>query len=220
MNEHKKVFKTVAAGQFPAQLAETLYPTDGESNTVYDEFMDLVREKNYDHPELEKEYFEHDGILSLFPQRGRERGFRNIHVSFEIKTHYDDLAKDSKMDQYLASTDFFFIVVPSDLLTAAVRKIRTFGARMPYVGLVDATTGNIVVMPAMQEGLKDQARQDRILSKIYQTKRRVDRPEACYQLRSIELGTNKRPEFVPLAGMNVNKEYLKLVGRALPQDPL
>ena len=124
------------------------------------------------------------------------------------------------MVYYLGTTDLFFLVVPYGLIPDAIRKIRSFGERIPYFGLVEATSGEIVIMPAMQDAIKDKDRESRVLAKIYLTKRRVERPEACYLVRSLELGTHRRPEFVSLAGMNVNRDYFKVVSNALPEDPL
>ena len=221
MNQHKKTFKALVGSLFPVQLAEMTYPTDPNGkNTVYIEPMDNVREPNVIFQEIEKDYMELDGVFTLFPSQERQHGHRVLNVAIEIKTNLKDLKKDHKMVYYLGTTDLFFLVVPYGLIPDAIRKIRSFGERIPYFGLVEATSGEIVIMPAMQDAIKDKDRESRVLAKIYLTKRRVERPEACYLVRSLELGTHRRPEFVSLAGMNVNRDYFKVVSNALPEDPL
>ena len=207
---HKTTFRRLILSTFPHQLAEQIYSPEMD-NTVYYEAMDKVREENRNNPECGKSSYEHDVILSFFPERARELGYRNMHISIEIKTTASDLYCDRKMQQYLGATDFFFLSVPHELIRDGIKKIRQFQSNIPFVGLIDATNGKIVVMPSPQDGRKDKDRQDRLLACIYSTKKRSDKPEAAYLLHATEIGVSPPLTFVSMGGMQVNKEYSSIV---------
>ena len=136
-------------------------------NTVYYEAMNKVREENRNNQECGKSNNEHDVILSFFPERARELGYRNMHISIEIKTTASDLYGDRKMQQYLGATDFFFISVPHELIRDGIKKIRQFESNISFS--VSLTQPSTIQMNSSQRGfrLKKTCRKNDIMVVCY-----------------------------------------------------
>ena len=183
MNEgHANVFKQLVLGKFPQQFVNKVYTRESKSNRIYLEAMDQVREYVTPTEKNTRACFWHDGILMFFPDQKRE-DFRIVTVSVEIKTNLSDLKRDTKIDQYLGATNYFFIAVPHHLVEDAKRKILSPTETRHYKGVIDATLGKIIVMPECQ--VLDRERHIRLSSSMFLTKRRIDEPRPEYQIHQL-----------------------------------
>ncbi|MBQ3812341.1 MAG: hypothetical protein II841_02110 [Bacteroidales bacterium] len=183
---HAKVFKQIVLGQFPQQFVNRVYSRESKSNRIYLEAMDQVREYVIPTKSNPRACFWHDGILMFFPDQKRE-DYRIITVSIEIKTNLENLKSDEKIDQYLGATNYFFLAVPHHLVEAAQKKILSPFEKRPYKGVIDATSGKIIVMPKCQE--LDRERHIRLSSSMFLTKRRIDEPRPEYQIHQLTVSS-------------------------------
>lgn len=179
---HAQVFKQLVLGLFPQQFVNRVYSREPKSNRIYLEAMDQVREYVTPTESNSRTCFWHDGILMFFPDQKRE-DFRIITVSIEIKTNLSNLKRDTKIDQYLGATNYFFIAVPHHLVEAAKKKIAYPIEKKSYKGVIDASLGKIIVMPECQT--LDRERHIRLSSSMFLTKRRIDEPRPEYQIHQI-----------------------------------
>ena len=179
---HTKVFQQLVLGRFPQQFINRVYTREPKSNRIYLEAMDQVREYVTPTEKNTRVCFWHDGILMFFPDQRRE-DYRIITVSVEIKTNLTNLTSDTKIDQYLGATNYFFLAVPHHLVEAAKKKILTPIEKRPYKGVIDATLGRIVIMPQCQD--YDRERHIRLSSSMFLTKRRIDQPRPEYQIHQL-----------------------------------
>lgn len=203
---HDDIFNMLVLGDFPRNYARATYELVGQQNTIYFEAMDRVRESNTD-VAIDKDYFEHDAIISFFPERARETSYYISNVAIEIKTNLRNLQEDEKMPQYIGPADAFFLAVPSPLLKHAIKKILSFKPQANRIGLIEALSGDIVIMPQQKEDWIDIERRDRLLGHIYMMKKRVETPKPEHKIMATRLGLD-RPRFVQHKGLQVNSNYL------------
>ncbi len=206
---HDDIFNMLVLGDFPRNYARATYDLVGQQNTIYFEAMDRVRESNTD-KDIEKDYFEHDAIISFFPERARETSYHISNVAIEIKTNKGNLQEDEKMTQYIGPADAFFLAVPSPLLKHAIRKILCYKSLANRIGVIEALSGDIVIMPQRNDRWVDIERRDRILGHIYMMKKRVETPKPEHKIMATRLGLD-RPRFVDYKGLQVNNNYLDYV---------
>lgn len=206
---HDDIFNMLVLGDFPRNYARATYELVGQQNTIYFEAMDRVRESNTDKG-IEKDYFEHDAFISFFPERARDSSCQISNVAIEIKTNKGNLQDDEKMTQYIGPADAFFLAVPSHLLAHAIWKILSFRSQTNRIGLIEALSGDIVIMPRRDEEWIDIERRDRILGHIYMMKKRVETPKPEHKIMATRLGLD-RPRFVDYKGLQVNNNYLDYV---------
>lgn len=189
IKEHTQVFKQLVLGTFPLDFVNEVYSREDKSNRIYLEAMDQVREYVTPTETNTRVCFWHDGILVFFPDQKRE-DYRIVTVSIEIKTNIYDLERDTKIDQYLGATNYFFIAVPHSLVDAAKRKILNPTETRPFKGVIDATSGKIIVMPECQALSKE--RHIRLSSSMFLTKRRIDEPRPERQIRELTISPRRK----------------------------
>ena len=207
------IFNMIVLGDFPRNYARANYSLVGQQNTIYFQAMDRVREPNVD-TSIGKQYFEHDAIISFFPERARETSCQISNVSVEIKVKIEDLLGDHKMLQYIGPTDAFFIAVPPNLLRDAVLKIKSFKSMSSSVGLIEALSGDIVIMPQQNKAWVNIERRDRLLSHLYLMKKRVETPKPEHKIMAIRLGLD-RPRFIAYKGLQINRSYIDYVKKII-----
>jgi len=210
----KTIFRCLTLGFFPSVLAEQVQRKQCIDDPYCFEAMDHVRELNLSHPEIPKETFEHDVVLCLYRRRSYRPDYQYEHttVSIEIKTHLDDLIGDRKIDQYIGATSWLFIAVPETLITAAVAKIRENPSTMKYKGLINAETGEIVIMPQEQRDFSRE-RCTRLHGQMHASKKRMPwyDVEGLYQLHNNSINPIPKPTWKRIDGMKVNDSYVELV---------
>ena len=79
-----------------------------------------------------------------------------VSICFEIKGHFKDLKKDTKMFNYLGHSDYFFLAVPQYLITSALKK----AAIDSRIGVLRTTDGGIIRFPEKQYGIPNEARDE------------------------------------------------------------
>lgn len=67
-------------------------------------------------------------------------------IGLEIKSSKSDLWNDNKLFDYIGYTNYFFLVVPDNLVEDALQKAIT-----TKIGVINATNGKIVRMPVLQQ---------------------------------------------------------------------
>ncbi len=220
MDEQKIIFEKLSFGPFPANLANILFlPRKEKGDVFYVSANYKVKEPNYTRPDEHLDSFEHDVIMVLAHcgerlDKGKLRSkiVNRFFVSIEIKTTFDDIW-DSSIDKYLGATRLFFIAAPRSLLRPIIQRYHGH-PRKEIIGLVDADTGEVVVLPQLQAFQKDRC--DRLLARCYTSLHRY--PFCC---GDVELYGNHRimengapaPEWVDRDGIRVNAAYLDFFRR-------
>ncbi len=183
--EELKVFKSLVEGMAPSIIAENIFPKQLIDDPFCFEAMNHVREQNISHPENNNTVFEHDAVFCFYRWRSYmpDYPFEQTTLSIEIKTTLGDLVKDKKVNQYLGATPWMAFAVPEELIPAAICKIQEDPLTMPFKGLVNATTGEIVIMPTAQ---KDYVRErcTRLHGQMHASKKRMPwfDSEGIYQM--------------------------------------
>lgn len=213
--KEKEIFKVLVKGAFPQNLAIQVMPEQQFGDMLCTQAMDLVREDNVSRAPEDKMYFEHDALFYQSVWRPEEKkDFLFVHVTtaVEIKASAADLLKDPKIDQYLGATQYFFIAVPEEILEEAVVKIREAPETMPYKGIVNVDTGEIVVMPQRQS-LVSRDRLLRLLGAMFMSKKRHPGhdTEGLYQQLPIGISTMPKPRWEIIDDMKVNVQYRETV---------
>ena len=219
---HTKSFAQLTLGNFPHQFASYLYPVENGRNVINYEAMDEVTDPGPDfNPKDIKTRFKHDVIFTFFPEPERtqrpqesEKGTSwTTHVSIEIKaTRWDLLTNGFKISHYMGATDFLFLAVPKALLPDAVDLLqrKPLVQDLKYIGIIDITDGQIVVMPGRQQD-KDQLRQAMICRRIYEQNKRVYKPEAVYLVHTTLTEPKDKPKLLKIGPFHVNRQYADLV---------
>lgn len=185
LENQKRIFRDIVLGTFPQNFIDRVYEREPEHNRIFYQAMEEVTEYTVPTPENPRTYFRHDGIISFFPQKERE-DFRQFNISIEIKSSLEELLSDNKIDQYLGSTDYFFLAVPNELVGRTKEKIKHSPETAPWKGIIDATTGRIVIMPKQQKPFS-RDRLIRLAASMFLTKRRVQDPEPAFQIHELIL---------------------------------
>ena len=156
MDRQKQIFEKLGFGPFLANLTTILFlPRKEKGDVFYASANYKVQEPNYTRPDDHRNYFEHDVIMTVVhcgeridKGRTRRKIVSKFVVSIEIKTSADDIWKSS-IDKYLGATRLFFIAAPKHLLRQLVQRYRSH-PRKEVIGLVDADTGQVVVLPQLR----------------------------------------------------------------------
>lgn len=217
MDRQKKIFEKLSFGSFPANLANILFtPRKKEGDVFYVSANYKVKEPNYTLPDEHLDSFEHDVIMVLAhcgerPDKGKLRSkiVNRFFISIEIKTSFDDIW-DSTIDKYLGATRLFFIAAPKNLLHPIIQKYRRHPQK-EIIGLIDADSGEVVVLPKPQAFQKDRC--DRLLARCYTSVHRY--PSCCsdaelYGNHRVMENDSPAPEWLERDRIIVNAAYLDL----------
>lgn len=215
MDEQKIIFERLVFGPFPANLATILFlPKKMKGDVFYASANYKAQEPNHTRPDDRRKHFEHDIIMTVVhcgerinKGKPRRKIVNKYIVSIEIKTRVDDIW-NSSIDKYLGATRLFFIAAPGSLLRHVILKYRQH-PRKEVIGLIDADSGQVVVLPQFQDFQKDRC--DRLLARCYTSEHRY--PFCCedvepYSIRRIAENDNPTPEWVDCGGLRVNAAYV------------
>ncbi len=213
----KMIFKQLVLGDFPQRFINNIYSGSLEQD-IYVVAMDEMREpnKNYNLTKNNngkiKTCFCHDAIMSFIPGRSMyECHNRNHHISIEIKREKRDIIRDDKIQQYLGAVDYCFIAVPEGLLWEGVNKIRSFSktGNDKYIGLINASNGDIVIMPQIQKEIQIEERRNALLARMHAQSKWLDNPAEVYCPHKHVTG-GKPDSFIERGGVSINVKYKKL----------
>ena len=220
MDKQKRIFEKLNFGPFLSNLATILFSARKEKGDVFYACANYkVQEPNYTRPDDHLDRFEHDVIMTVahcgertYNEKTRCKVVSRYILSIEIKTSLDDILKSS-IDKYLGATRLFFIAVPRRLLRPLVQKYRRH-PRKEVIGMVDADSGEVVVLPQCQDFQKDRC--DRLLARCYTSEHRF--PFCCgdvepYEIHRIMENDAPAPEWEDRDGLRVNTKYLDLFRR-------
>lgn len=215
MNKNEKtVFKILVEGMTPSIFAERIFPKQLIDEPYCFEAMDHVREQNIAHPENSKVAFEHDAVFCFARWRSYKPNYpyEQTTLSIEIKTTLGDLLEDDKVNQYLGATPWMAFAVPEELIPAAICKIREDPLTMPFKGLINATTGEIVIMPKEQKNYVRE-RCTRLHGQMHASKKRMPwyDTEGLYQIHYIQTNPIPKPVWKRIDGIRVNGDYANVV---------
>ena len=201
MDRQKQIFEKLGFGPFLANLTTILFlPRKEKGDVFYASANYKVQEPNYTRPDDHRNYFEHDVIMTVVhcgeridKGRTRRKIVSKFVVSIEIKTSVDDIWKS--------------------LLRQLVQRYRSH-PRKEVIGLVDADTGQVVVLPQYQDFQKDRC--DRLLARCYTSEHRY--PFCCgdvepYGIHRVMENDSPAPEWTDCGGLRVNTAYLNLLTR-------
>lgn len=217
-SKHFQSFNQLVLGAFPHQFASMVYPYEKDHDAIMFQAMDEVSEPG---PDSVDTFIRHDALVTFIPEKDRtQRPVETetgeswaTHVSVEIKVNKEDLMKNGfKVLRYLGATDFFFLAVQKRLLEEAVRLIQqqTLSVSLDHIGLIDLTTGEIVIYPQRQHE-KDKYRQAILCQRAWEQSKRVCVPEPVYLPHTTKTVPTDRPKICEVGPFAVNKKYLTLV---------
>lgn len=103
-----------------------------------------------------QEHFRNDGVLFVRPGQwglnATPTKMKAFTVGLEIKERLEDLAGDEKILMYMGWTDFYFLVVPPALESAAIAKLDLIGDSRLGLFVLDARP-RVVRIPLRQDSL-------------------------------------------------------------------
>ena len=220
MDKQKQIFEKLGFGPFLANLSAILFlPRKEKGDVFYASANYKVQEPNYTRPDDHRNHFEHDVIMTVVhcgertdKGKTRRKSVNKFVLSIEIKTSVDDIWKSS-IDKYLGATRLFFIAAPKSLLRHLIQRYRTH-PRKEVIGIIDADSGQVVVLPQYQDFQKDRC--DRLLARCYTSEHRY--PFCCgdvepYGIHRVMENDNPAPEWTDCGGLRVNTAYLNLFTR-------
>jgi hypothetical protein len=220
MDNQKRIFERLTFGPFLANLATILFsPWKEKGDVYYASASYKVQEPNYTRPDDHRKYFEHDVIMTVVhcgeridKGKPRRKIVSKFFMSIEIKTSADDIW-NSSIDKYLGATRLFFIAAPRPLLRQLVLKYNSH-PRKEVIGVVDADSGQIVILPQYQDSPRDRC--DRLLARCYTSEHRYpfcSRDVEPYGVHRIMENDAPAPVWVDRDGLRVNAAYLDLFRR-------
>lgn len=216
MDKQKKIFERLCHGPLLANLATILFsPRKEKGDVFYASGNYKVQEPNHT-PDYNLDHFEHDVILVMvhcgertYEGRTRRKIVNKFIVSIEIKTSLRDII-NSSIDKYLGATRLFFIAAPKHLLPAIIEKYRKH-PRKEIIGLIDADSGEVVVLPQLQEFQKERC--DRLLARCYTSEHRYpfcSWDTDLYGIHRVMENETSDPEWIEFNGIRINAGYLSL----------
>lgn len=168
---HDEVYRQLITGPLPSNLSGFVFHGYMRGRKIYSRGGYRIRESLNKKQQviLSKRYIEHDVILTLFSLRyikGKYLHQKHKVFSIEIKTTEGDMEQSfndgpHSFEKYMGATNYFFIAVPGHLLPKLIELHKTH-AKRKYIGIIDASSGSVVVMPKEQE--VDENRMHNVLS--------------------------------------------------------
>ena len=216
MDKQKKIFEKLNFGPFLTNIAAILFSRKEKGDVLYASANYKVQEPNYTRPDDHLDWFEHDVIMVVvncgertYDGKTRRKVVSKYIISIEIKTSYNDIW-ESSIDKYLGATRLFFIAAPRRLLRDLVEKYRRH-PKKEVIGMIDADSGEIVVLPQYQDFQKDRC--DRLLARCYTSEHRY--PFCCgdvepYGVHRIPENDNSAFKWEDINGRRVNVAYRSL----------
>lgn len=152
-HENLKVHLTGKPGQtFVATLTHMVYPWSvkiSDSYINYRIFEEVsIREESSGKTRLDLDYRPHYRFDCVF---FIEPGYRALNqrqvytVGVELKNSKADLTADDKIDHYIGYTDFFFLGVPTELISDAIN--RAYENEDGQIGVFSVDDGKIILPP-------------------------------------------------------------------------
>ena len=214
MDKQKLIFEKLNFGPFLSNLASILFfPGKEKGDVFYASANYKTQEPNYTRPDDSRNHFEHDVIMTVvhcgervYNGKPHRKIVNRFVLSIEIKTSTDDIWRSS-IDAYLGATRLFFIAAPKALLRQIVLKYRSH-PRKEVIGIIDADSGQVVILPQYQEFQKDRC--DRLLARCYTS---VHGYPFCtgdvepYCIRRIMEDETSIPKWIDHDGLRINADY-------------
>lgn len=216
---HDEVYKRLITGPLSSNIAGYVFPNNKKGSKIYSRGSykireDLSRELQI---KMNKKCIEYDIVIMLSSLKAsKNSNFRQAHrtIAVEIKTTKRDLklsfqGGSHSFEKYMGVTDYFFIAVPSFLLSVLIKQLKQHDNRKS-IGVIDADRGFVVVMPQRQK--VDGGRMNNVLSHCFTSVHNLLECENGLGLFSVNRvgslsGTDNYSQCAYIKGLLVNKNY-------------
>ena len=199
---HKEVFHQLIAGK-ALQTISGLRNSELKIpySNVKIQCFDNIRE--WGPPNNKKVFNEFDAIATYFMYNDLSRRKEIFYAAFECKTNIADLFKDNKFEDYIGSCEYNYLVVPSNLIFFAIKRLERYPDDKMY-GIISFETGEVII-PAFYDNNVDIDRNRKISANLFRNPKKFEGGD--YQIfdKSIPAVMN---DFDVWKGRLVYKKYI------------
>ncbi len=201
---HKEAFIKLMKGDIPQKIADVIYEKrEMNDEIVFAQGFDNIREYNPPCGDHKNTWVDNDAVIIYIPQG---KACKNT-VAIEIKDRLSDLLEDSKMRQYIGSSDYYFLAVTSVLIIPALVLLMEISSDND-IGLIDLDNEEVVVVPGLVN--VDAERRRKLLAMCCLNPKRCPGSSAEYCFHAV-IPHPCYDDYSDYRGIRVNQKYLGLL---------